>query len=133
MTTTHTGRCLCKALAFEVDSPVTCVSCHCESCRRQCSAPMTTYIGVPDSQLRWTRGKPRIYHSSPGVERTFCENCGTPISFRSDNLSGVMHLYLNALDDPEAFQPELHVSYEEKLSWLKIADDLPKRTGPSYL
>ena len=132
MTTKVTDRCLCGAIGFEVKAPVTCVNCHCESCRRQCSAPMTTYIGVDDSQWRWTRGKPKIYHSSPGVERSFCENCGTPLSFRSSNLSGVMHLYLATLEDPEAFAPELHVSHEERLSWLDLTDDLPKRHGPSY-
>jgi hypothetical protein len=134
MTETCRGRCLCKAVSFEIDTPIkACVNCHCESCRRQCSAPMTTYIGVPDTQWRWTGKAPKVYHSSPGVERTFCENCGTPLSFRSEKMSGVVHFYLAAMEDPERFEPELHVAHEEKLSWLKIGDDLPKRNGPEYL
>jgi hypothetical protein len=48
-------------------------------------------------------------------------------------MSGVMHLYLAAMEEPEGFEPELHVAYEEKLSWLNIGDDLPKRNGPEYL
>lgn len=134
MTLTHRGRCFCKAVSFEIDAPVlSCVNCHCESCRRQCSAPMTTYIGVPDGQWRWTGEAPKVYRSSPGVERTFCANCGTPLSFRSERMSGVMHLYLAALEDPESLQPTLHVAHEEKLSWLNIGDDLPTRNGPEYL
>jgi hypothetical protein len=134
MTETCRGRCLCKAVSFEIDTPIkACVNCHCESCRRQCSAPMTTYIGVPDTQWRWTGKAPKVYHSSPGVERTFCENCGTPLSFRSEKLSGFMHLYFAAMEEPEKFEPELHVTYEEKLSWLNIGDGLPKRNGPEYL
>ena len=47
------GHCFCGAIAFEVDGATqSCVVCHCESCRRQCSAPMTTYIGVLDGQWR---------------------------------------------------------------------------------
>jgi len=127
------GRCLCGEVRFEVDKPVqACVTCHCESCRRQCSAPMTAYIGVPDAQWRWLSDAPKTYHSSPGVERTFCGNCGTPISFRSDTMSGVMHLYVAALDDPEEVEPTLHVAHEEKLSWLKLDDGLPTCVGPDY-
>jgi len=47
-------------------------------------------------------------------------------------MSGVMHLYVAALDEPEKFEPTLHVAYEEKLPWLKLADDLPTRIGPDY-
>ena len=133
MTETCRGRCLCKAVSFEIDLPIfACVNCHCESCRRQCSAPMTTYIGIPDGHWRWTGKEPKVFHSSPGVERTFCDNCGTPISFRSQAMSGMMHLYLAALDDPEKFQPTLHVSHEEKLRWYEIGDDLPTHKGPDY-
>ncbi|NKB77900.1 MAG: GFA family protein [Gammaproteobacteria bacterium] len=133
MTETHRGRCLCKAVSFEIDIPETCVNCHCESCRRQCSSPMTTYIGVLDKNWRWTGEIPKTYRSSPGVERTFCGQCGTPLSFRSERMSGVMHLYVAAMEEPERFRPQLHVAYEEKLSWLTIEDDLPKRNGPEYL
>lgn len=127
------GRCLCKAARFEIDAPVRdCVTCHCESCRRQCSAPMTVYIAAPDGGWRWTGQAPAVFHSSPGVERTFCGTCGTPLSFRSSKLSGVMHFYLAALEDPERFAPTLHVAHEEKLSWLVLGDDLPTRDGPDY-
>ena len=127
------GRCLCGEIGFEIDPPVqACVNCHCESCRRQCSAPMTTYVGVLDHQWRWTDKTPKTFNSSPGVERSFCDNCGTPLSFRSAKMSGVMHLYVAALEEPENFQPTLHVAHEEKLSWLKLADDLPTMIGPDY-
>ena len=134
MTKTYRGRCFCKAVGFEIDAPVlSTVNCHCESCRRQCSAPITTYIGVTDSQWRWTGQPTKVFNSSQGVERTFCENCGTPISFRSEAMSGTMHFYVAAMEHPEEFEPKLHVAYEEKLSWLDIGDDLPKRNGPEYL
>ena len=133
MTKTCNGRCLCGAVTFEIDPPIlSCVNCHCESCRRQCSAPMTTYIGVPDGQWRWTGDSPKIYHSSPGVERSFCDTCGTPLTFRSIRMSGVIHFYLAAMADPEQFEPTLHVAHEEKLCWFQIGDDLPTFIGPDY-
>lgn len=127
------GHCFCGAVAFEIDPPVlSCVTCHCESCRRQCSAPMTTYFGVHDGQWRWTGGAPNIFNSSPGVERSFCGRCGTPMSFRSTAMSDVMHLYVAALDNPELLEPTLHVAHEEKLRWLKLDDRLPCCIGPDY-
>ena len=134
MTKKHHGRCFCKAVSFATTPPIfSCVNCHCESCRRQCSAPMTTYIGVKDGQWKWTGKAPKTYNSSPGVERTFCDTCGTPLSFRSTNMSGVMHFYVAAMEKPEDFTPTLHVAHEEKLCWLNIGDDLPTRNGPKYL
>ncbi|MCF6431786.1 GFA family protein [Leisingera sp. MMG026] len=128
------GRCLCGSVTFDVDLPVlSTVNCHCESCRRQCSAPMTTYFGVEDGQWRWTGEQPKLFCSSVDVERTFCGNCGSPMSFRSQTMSGTMHFYVAALEDPEAFAPTLHVAHEEKLCWLNSDDGLPKRTGPEYL
>jgi len=44
-----------------------------------------------------------------------------------------MHFYVAAMEQPELFAPQMHVAYEEKLSWLAIDDDLPKRNGPEYL
>ncbi|WP_245520503.1 GFA family protein, partial [Mesorhizobium sp. M4B.F.Ca.ET.215.01.1.1] len=94
-----------------VDGPVqACVVCHCESCRRQCSAPMTAYIGVLDDQWRWLNKPPKVFNSSPGVERTFCDHCGTPLSFRSKKMSDVMHFFAAAMDEPEKFAPTLHVA-----------------------
>ncbi len=134
MSEVYSGRCLCKAVSFEIEGPdLTCVNCHCESCRRQCSAPMTTYVGVADGKWRWTGAQPKVFESSPGVERSFCEQCGTPMSFCSKTLSGVMHVYLAALENPNAISPSAHVAYEEKLDWFSVTDELPKHNGPSYL
>lgn len=93
---------------------------------------MTAYVGVADGAWRWTQGAPRVYRSSPGVERGFCADCGTPLFFRSQKMSGVMHLYVAAMDEPAAFAPTLHVAHEEKLPWLQLADGLPTRVGPDY-
>ena len=127
------ARCLCRQVTIEIDLPIqACVNCHCDSCRRQCASPMTTYIGVADHQWRWTGKMPKVFRSSPGVERSFCENCGSPVSFRSEAMSDVMHFYLSLLESPEQFEPSLHVAHEEKLSWLSIGDDLPTCVGPDY-
>lgn len=93
---------------------------------------MTVYVGVDDGHWRWLQGAPAIHRSSPGVERGFCATCGTPLFFRSQKMSGVMHLYASAMDRPEEFTPTLHVAHEERLPWLLLADGLPTFHGPDY-
>jgi hypothetical protein len=56
--------------------------CHCESCRRQTSSPVATFVTVHNSALRVTRGQPNEYASSPDVRRSFCGTCDSPIAYR---------------------------------------------------
>ena len=93
---------------------------------------MTTYIGVSDDQWRWTGKVPKFFNSSPGVERSFCQKCGSPISFRSQRMSGMMHFFVATMAEPEKFKPTMHVAIEEKVPWLQLGDDLPSHVGPDY-
>ena len=132
----HTGRCFCKAVTFAVRAPPRWVAhCHCESCRRATSSALATYVGVPLSGFEWTGEAPGEFHSSPGVIRRFCRRCGSPMSFEGARWPDEIHLFLASFDDPEAFKPAVHVHAEEQLSWLRLADGLPRyaktpRDGP---
>ena len=79
---TMTCRCLCGAIQFEfAGEAVETTHCHCESCRRQTSSPVATFVTVYDSALRITRGQPNEYASSPGVRRSFCDRFSGQPSF----------------------------------------------------
>ena len=42
------GHCLCGAIEYQFDEQPNWVAhCHCESCRRATSSPMTTWVSVP--------------------------------------------------------------------------------------
>ncbi len=125
--TTKKGRCLCGKTRFEYDGPENwCGHCHCESCRRNCSAPFTTFVGVPRSAVRFTGRKPAVYHSSPGVRRHFCGHCGSPIAYDADAYPDEIHFYVVSLEDPASVAPQFHVYYSEKMPWIELADDLPR-------
>ena len=58
---TVSGRCLCGTIAFQyAGAPNWTVHCHCESCRRATSCPMTTWISVPRSAFALPRACPVI-------------------------------------------------------------------------
>lgn len=122
------GHCLCGAVRYEVDgAPLWQAHCHCESCRRNCSAPFTSFFGIADGAWRWTGEPPAVYASSTGVERLFCPHCGTPMAYRSTGFPGEIHLYAASLDDPTDYTPTEHVHWDEHLPWLHLDDGLPRR------
>lgn len=123
----RTGRCLCGSVRFEFDgTPAWAGHCHCESCRRNCSAPFTTFLGVRGDAARWTGATPSVYESSPGVRRLFCGTCGSPMAFEADHYPGEIHFYAASLDRHAGFAPTSHVHHAEKVPWVHLADDLKR-------
>jgi hypothetical protein len=120
-----TGRCLCGDIRFEYrGAPIRTMHCHCESCRRHTSSPISTFITIDRNSFRYTQGAPVSFSSTPGVvERTHCGRCGSPISYETKE---VFALYACTLDDPTQVKPTYHVLTGEQLPWLEIADDLPR-------
>lgn len=123
-----TGRCFCGAVTYEWRAaPLWSCHCHCESCRRTCSAPFTSFFGVADGHWAWTGETPKLFESSPGVRRHFCATCGTPMAYAADRFPGETHFYAASMDDPAAFRPTFHVHADEMLDWFEIVDDLPRK------
>ncbi len=121
------GHCLCGAVSWKYSGTETWACfCHCDDCRRNCAAPVVAFIGIPLTAFKWTGAVPKVYASSKGVQRHFCDNCGTPMAFQAEHYAGEIHVYAPSMELPNNFKPEFHVFYGEKLEWLHMVDDLPK-------
>ena len=121
------GRCLCGDIRYEYrGEPVATAHCHCESCRRHASSPITTFVVIAKDRFRYTRGTPVAYASSPGVSRTHCGRCGSPIAYESDRRPDEIDLYIGTLDEPAAAAPTCHVHVAEQLPWFETVDTLPR-------
>jgi hypothetical protein len=119
------GGCQCGAVRFRATGkPKWVAHCHCADCRRASAAPFTTYASFDAVNVAWTGAAPKSYASSPTVTRRFCETCGTPMSYESDGWAGEVHIFVAALDDPEALQPRLHAYVVDQLSWIHTDDGL---------
>jgi hypothetical protein len=124
---TTTGRCLCGAIRYAFCGPPEwVVHCHCDSCRRQVSSPIATFVGVLRKNFRFTAGSPKSYVSSPGVARSFCPDCGSPIAYEAERLPDEIHLFHGTLDEPGRLAPTAHVFGEEQVSWFEVDDELPR-------
>lgn len=122
-----TGGCLCGAVRFEAaGEPLWVGHCHCRSCRRGNGAALATFVGFASGGYQYIHGEPKGYHSSPGVTRSFCATCGTPLTFEGERWPGEVHVHISTLDRPEDFEPQGHSFYGERIPWFDTADDLPR-------
>lgn len=126
------GRCLCGAVRLVLHLPTVFVShCHCESCRRAHAAAFVTWTAVPEAAFDVAAGAEHLvgYGSSPGVTRSFCGRCGTPLLYRMAGLDRV-YVPVAVLDGIDRL-PDGHVSYEEHVPWLAGVERLPCYRGKS--
>jgi hypothetical protein len=65
------------------------------------------------------------HHSSPGVTRGICKNCGSSVTYENEKRPGEIDLSLNSLNDPTAPVLRAHIWTEDKQPWMSISDDLP--------
>jgi len=121
------GHCLCGQISFETRGDPRWVSyCHCASCRRHAGSPVTCFVNFPLDRVVF-RGERATHQSSPGVTRSHCARCGTPIAYETTSRAGEIDLYLGAFDDPEAFPPQGHAFFAEHISWFDTRDELPRK------
>jgi hypothetical protein len=94
-------------------------------CQKASGGPFMAFVRFRADQVRWSR-PPDIFASSNLVERGFCRNCGTPLSYRQ---IGGPHISLttNSFDDPETVRPEMRFSANMEVSWCGSLSTLPAR------
>ena len=126
-----TGGCLCGAVRYEVSGDPSYVGhCHCDRCRRFSGAAFITGAMFPSDCVAWIKDKPTLYLSSPGVDRGFCSNCGSSLTFQRP---GRIFLLIGSLDRPQDIDmraPRMfesnHVFVAEQIPWVHIEDGLPR-------
>lgn len=128
-----TGGCLCGAIRYEANAdPFWSGYCHCRTCQRATGGPFGLFVDFRREELKFTKGNPKIFHSTPWGERGFCSDCGSPIwmGYRGDYMSKdrleLIGIYVGSLDRPDIARPTEHQGIEAQISWLVIDDGLPR-------
>ena len=126
MSMLHGGGCRCGRVRFAARAgPVFASYCHCSDCRHATGAPVAAYVGFEQSAVDWSGQAPASYGAAP-VSRLFCADCGAPIGYRDARIASRIYFLIGAMDEPEAYPPQQHGYAGEQLSWLMLADDLPR-------
>ena len=97
------GGCRCGAVRFELrcaeGGPLACMHCHCRHCQQHSGAASVAWATVRCAHLAITRGRDAIreYRSDVAV-RSFCGDCGCPLSWRQLGQSEEVDVPLASLD-----------------------------------
>ncbi len=74
--TIFAGGCLCGAVRYESsEPPIRTTICHCRMCQKSTGSAFMVAVGFPRTTLRVTKGEPKLYRSSPIMDKSFCANC----------------------------------------------------------
>jgi len=126
----HTGACLCGKIRFEIAGELAGIQlCHCSLCRRAQGAAFAANMPVKAEDFRLVSGAPKAYESSPGKERLFCGDCGSPIISRTRADPTMVRVRAGLIAEPVETKAIFHFHTDSKASWLPIADDLPRYPG----
>lgn len=114
-----TGGCFCGAVRYRAAAEPLCAPtvCHCRSCQRAAGAHAVAWFTVPVAALVYEKGAPTVHGSSPGVRRTFCARCGSPLTYWNDRRAAEIDITVCTLDDADAVKPVDQIWTEDAPHW----------------
>jgi hypothetical protein len=126
------GACLCGAIAYECDAPLTggdITSCHCTRCRRARAAAHASNTFVALASFRWLRGEERLRsYKVPDAQRftqCFCGDCGAPQPNVQRALERAV-IPCGSFEDDPGIREARHIFVSSRAPWFEIADELPQ-------
>jgi hypothetical protein len=125
------GGCLCGSVRFQGMAYLrSAYYCHCTICQKSSGAPFEIGVLIKAGTLRFLEGAPTYYQSSSFGKRGFCAVCGSRLLWAPTDANDdwSINVAVCALDNPTDVQPSCHTYTDTKLSWLHIADELPRVT-----
>lgn len=124
------GGCLCGAMRYVLRAAPRVHYCHCSMCRRATGSAFAVLAWVRWDDVGWHGETQMSYRSSPIARRSFCGQCGSPLTLHYDAASGVateeVAFHTGTLDHPERVTPTYHYGIEARLPWTDCGAGLPE-------
>jgi len=125
MTTPLTGSCLCGAIRYTVDVPITELrACHCTACQKISGAGGTVNAPIPSSAFHLTQGTlarlTGVADSGRTLHRYFCGGCGAPIYSQREATPEQLALRVGTLDNPGDMKITAHIWTRSARPWSHI-------------
>ena len=123
-----TGGCQCGAVRYRVDGELAeIVICHCRMCQKASGNYFQAFAAVAREKFSWTKGRPGAFRSSESVERDYCKDCGTPLTYRPLS-SGDIWVTVGSFDDAATVQPRRQYGIESQIIDFRALAALPATT-----
>jgi len=121
------GRCLCGAVEFELDPKGILLfnKCYCKKCQRNSGADFVSQLQVSRNDFQWLSGKSdiRLFESSPGVSKAFCQTCGSRLPM-TDVPGEIVPVPVGLLDDDPGVRPEVNMHLDSRAQWALVDEDI---------
>ena len=119
------GGCQCGAIRYRFSARPGDVSlCHCRMCQKATGGLFGAFAGGPIDTFALTRGALAIFRSSAEVERGFCPQCGTPLTF--SRVGGAhISVTVGSLDQPADFAPTEQTCPDGRLPYTFALHEVP--------
>ena len=125
---TVSGRCLCGAVAFEIDYPAFWAwHDHTRASRLAHGAVYATYVGVWRKRFRVTTGEDEIARyedKAAGGARSFCNRCGTPLIYERPRSRHMINIPRALFQSRTGRQPIYHIGIDEAQDWAYAGEKL---------
>jgi hypothetical protein len=86
------------------------------------------WAGFQTGQVTF-EGMPKRRRSSELVTRSFCADCGTPISYEHDELKGEIYIHAGLFDEADRLVPDRQAYVTSKLFWMHLEEGLAVEAG----
>jgi hypothetical protein len=121
----RTGGCLCGAIRYQVDAPITELrACHCTNCQRASGGHGTVAAPVPRASLKLTKGTPKQFvdkaDSGRKLVRYFCGDCGSPLYSHREMAPEMLNVRAGTLDDSAGLKITMDIWTKSARSWHHI-------------
>lgn len=129
-----TGSCLCGAIRFSIEAPVSELrACHCRNCQKASGAGGSVNAVLPSGAFRITQGTPKRYSaradSGRVLNRYFCGDCGSPIYSQRETTPETVVVRAGLLDDAGEMKIVAHIWTNSARAWAHIDPSSAQHPG----
>ena len=125
------GGCACGAVKYQLTArPMFVHGCHCRWCQRETGAAFAVNALIETFQIDVVSGAPEAIEtpseSGKGQRIVRCPDCKVALwSHYAGAGPGIAFIRVGALDDPDAFPPDIHIYVASKQPWLPLPEAVP--------
>lgn len=118
------GGCYCGRIRYEALPETRLrVNCHCTNCRKSVGGQAVAYVIVSKNGFSFIAGKPKRYETGTNATRTFCDTCGSSLTYEAGHRPHEIDIVVGSLDNPGEYPPEMDYYFDEKVSWVHFQTD----------
>ena len=122
MAASRTGGCLCGAIRYTIDAPITELrACHCTNCQKSSGAAGSVNAMIQSASFKLDQGSPKRFAGKADSGRTlfrfFCGDCGSPLYSQREIAPEVMNIRAGTLDDSSGLKVTASIWTKSARSW----------------